>query len=366
MSYNQPLSLVYNVQRAYCQHFWNPIGGYIRSAPYDFFHLNSVQKDSRGNCLVSARHLHRLLCIDGRTGETLWMLGGAHVANELTDLSGGSATSFLCQHHARWQSEEEGIVTLMDNGRTKLQRGAAFSKALMLRVNHDNRTIELLHTYRSLDHVQSPSQGSVQEVPNGNVLVGWGPMAAWSEYRSDGELLCEFHFAASWWFSWQRVENYRTFKVYGWKGELNFPPVAKVKGGELFVSWNGATEVHFWKLEGSRLDADNGKEVLEHIETIEKQGFESMFHLPMSSNYESFHVAALDASGATIGMSERADVLKSEGSWEGIILAILFALGAAIGIWLVVSHRNNRQRAGQRMSWELPIWGEYGYSRLDT
>jgi hypothetical protein len=173
--------------------FWNPIGGFIRSIPYDFFHLNSVQKDRKGNYLISSRHLQRLLYVDGRNGSIIWTLGGRDGANDFADMSNGLATDFLWQHHARWHSEEGGILTLMDNGAAgPLNHDAPYSKALMLKVNQQNRSVEHLHSYTSLGKTRSRSQGSVEVLPNGNVFVGWGPIAAWSEYDVDGELLCEY------------------------------------------------------------------------------------------------------------------------------------------------------------------------------
>lgn len=39
--------------------------------PWDFFHINSVDKDERGNFLVSSRYMNCLVYIDGRTGDII-------------------------------------------------------------------------------------------------------------------------------------------------------------------------------------------------------------------------------------------------------------------------------------------------------
>ena len=41
-------------------HF-DPFGGYWESHPFDYYHLNSIEKDSRGNYLVSSRHYHHFI-----------------------------------------------------------------------------------------------------------------------------------------------------------------------------------------------------------------------------------------------------------------------------------------------------------------
>lgn len=77
--------------------------GKTQASAFDFFHLNSVQKDSRGDYLISARHTHTVSTINHVTGEVLWNLGGT--LNEFTDLSHGAATDFS------WQMMRAGTMT---------------------------------------------------------------------------------------------------------------------------------------------------------------------------------------------------------------------------------------------------------------
>src|SRR5439155_2692200 len=48
------------------------------AAPYDYFHINSVQLATDGNLLVSARHTWSIYEIDRHTGDIVWTLGGKH------------------------------------------------------------------------------------------------------------------------------------------------------------------------------------------------------------------------------------------------------------------------------------------------
>lgn len=52
---------------------FEPLGnkGHERTLGYDYFHLNSVDKDDYGRYLISARHTHTVTCIDGITAEVL-------------------------------------------------------------------------------------------------------------------------------------------------------------------------------------------------------------------------------------------------------------------------------------------------------
>jgi hypothetical protein len=68
--------------------------------PFDWFHMNSIQKDELGNYLVSARYTHSIYYIDGKTGEAIWVLGGKR--NIFMDLSNGTALNFAWQHDARF------------------------------------------------------------------------------------------------------------------------------------------------------------------------------------------------------------------------------------------------------------------------
>ena len=66
--------------------------GEDRTQAFDYFHINSVDKDHNGDYLVSARHTHSVTCIDRNSGGIRWTLGGK--LNEFQDMSDGAATLF--------------------------------------------------------------------------------------------------------------------------------------------------------------------------------------------------------------------------------------------------------------------------------
>ena len=301
----------------------NPFAGYWESIPFDFFHINSVEKDSKGNYIVSSRHTHTVTCISP-TGETLWILGGHR--NEFKDLSSGKAIDFKWQHDARWASEEDGILSIFDNGEAgPLHIDAPYSSGLMIQLDVNTRTATLLHQYVSLQQTRTPSQGSVQQLAgNNNTFIGWGHSAAFSEFDSNGTLICETHFGASWFYWWGRIVSYRSFKSSDWVGAPEYPPTVKTHGTHLYVSWNGATEVVAWELQGTTSITDD---TFQALDVVDKFGFEASFELP--SGYTNFRVAALDRGGRVLRYSESIQEEASRTFVTFLFIASLFV--AAIG-----------------------------------
>ncbi|KAK3671339.1 hypothetical protein LTR78_008799 [Recurvomyces mirabilis] len=283
----------------------NPFGGYTEGIPFDFFHINSIEKDRNGNYLISSRHFHSVMTIDGQTGEVLWQLGGR--SDEFEDLSDGKASDFSWQHDARWLDEEEGILSLFDNGYAWPHYNAPYSQGLFIKIDFEAQTAELTQSFVSSGHALSSSQGSVQPVlteeGEEHVFIGWGSSAAFGEFTMEGELLCETHFAASSSFWWERVKSYRAFKMLYWSGTpALWDPSAAISDGKLYVSWNGATEVAYWELHGTVIVPEQEQGQWQDVDVAEKDGFETSFSLQTVSGeeegarpYTYFRVAALDA-----------------------------------------------------------------------
>jgi hypothetical protein len=275
-------------------------------------------------------------------------LGGQR--NEFTDLSGGDALNFRWQHDARWVSEEEGILTLFDNKEGGiLHVDGPYSRGMMLQLDVANRTVSLLHSYVSLQQSRAPSQGSVQVLPeSSNVFIGWGHVPAYSEYSTDGTLLCEHHFGASMLHAWDRAVSYRAFKKKEWVGRPLEPPVAKIEDQTLFVSWNGATEVRAWVLQGA--EAGESEEEFIDLDIIDKDEFEESFDLAGLSQYSRFRAAALGGSGQVLGHS--AVVMEeAEGGWWSFFL-VVFAWAVIFRVlWFAYKWLARRRKSG--FAWKI-------------
>lgn len=337
------------------------IGGTLDD-PFDFYHINSVQKDDLGNYLISARYTHSITYINGTNGDTIWILGGKR--NFFKDLSGGNATNFAWQHDARFHpldtfpqlmaedikaytrsGEHDGkttqLVTLFDNSAEDQHYTNPISRGLLLEVTYpsvhgsakraeaksgdlskreavqgtnDDYTVRLIKSYENPNKVVSSSQGNLQIIPSADVkadpkvLIGYGFNAVWTEYAADGKVLCDVHFASN--YSWERgdVQSYRVFK-FPWIAQPAEPPVAVLSkdGGVVYASWNGATEVRGWILQHSE-DPERGEASWRDVVRVEKAGFETEVEYDEEVVLRYLRVKAVDANGKALGLSREVDL----------------------------------------------------------
>ncbi|SMQ45646.1 unnamed protein product [Zymoseptoria tritici ST99CH_1A5] len=325
--------------------------GGSKDDPFDWFHINSIAKDELGNYLISSRYFHSVLYVEGRTGNIIWSLGGKE--NDFMDLSGGNATNFAWQHDARFLStdtfpslysppeEKHGmttrLVTLFDNAAEDqhYEYGLEISRGLLLEITYPNEksqrpetrpkneprdadlntlkvqeingtstsyTVRVIQSYENPQSVRSSSQGSVQILPPSSpgqdprILVGYGLNAVWSEFSANGTVLCDVHYGAT--TSWERgdIQSYRTYK-FPWIGRPNEPPKVEISDDdfEVYVSWNGATQVRTWVLQCSD-EASSNERAWEDVVSVKKTDFEETIAIPediVDSRY--LRVIALDA-----------------------------------------------------------------------
>lgn len=281
--------------------------GTSKASAWDFFHQNSVQKDSRGNYLISSRHMNTIAYIDGRTGGVLWKLGGKQ--NMFSDLS-GHATDINGQHHARFLEDSEGSktakISFFDNGSGGRAQTHPTSGKLV-EVDVEKWTAQIQQRYLNPHHrVNSINRGSIQILPSDNVLIGYGSAAAWSEFSANGSLLCDVHFGPQSRFSQGEVVSYRVLK-HQWLGRPREKPSLVELNGIFYVSWNGATEVTAWELQGSDNAGNFDDAEFFALNTTQKVGFETDIPLPKESEHRYFRVIGLNQRGETIGYTSIID-----------------------------------------------------------
>ncbi|MDN4596141.1 arylsulfotransferase family protein [Leifsonia virtsii] len=251
--------------------------GTTKGRAFDPYHLNAVEDDG-DLLLVSARHTHTVYAIDRASGEISWRFGGKN-----SDIRLAEDAVFAWQHDVRRQAD--GTITLFDNhlysGRDGRSRGMSFD------LDADAKTATLLREYAYDDHLGT-AMGSVQVLPGGNVLVGWGTDPAVTEFTAAGEAIYEATLGGI---------SYRAWRGE-WTGHPAEPPaVAAEREGDrvrVFASWNGATEVRSWRV----LAGPGG--ALVPVGTVKRSGFEtSMLVAPA----DRFSVQALGADGDVLGTS---------------------------------------------------------------
>ncbi|KAB5531161.1 ASST-domain-containing protein [Coniochaeta sp. 2T2.1] len=257
--------------------------GYNSSDAWDYFHINSVDKNAAGDYLVSARDACAVHKINGTSGEIIWRLGLKKSDFDFTS----KKAEFCFQHHARWlpvpdeEADEIEVISLYDNSAHGTEHNgghevhtAPTSSGKILRLNTTSWTAELVQAYYPPDDLLSKSQGSTQVLPNGNVLVGWGSEGAVTEFLPDGKPI--FHAYMDSGALGVAVENYRAFR-YNWTGLPNEDPAIVALAGDagttIYVSWNGDTETKVWRFFGSGTDREVGSQTL--LGHVERTSFET-------------------------------------------------------------------------------------------
>ncbi|HLB18999.1 MAG TPA: arylsulfotransferase family protein [Gaiellaceae bacterium] len=256
-----------------------------KSAPYDYFHINSIDVEPNGNLLVSARNTHAVYEIDYKTKKVVWRLGGKKSNFKL-----GPGTRFAWQHDARRQAN--GTITLFDNGATTPVE--KFSRALVLRADATTKTVTLVRSYHHPKRLLAPFEGNAQLLPNGDIFVGWGAQPYVSEFSRSGALLFDVYFGQGK-PPGKDADTYRAYR-FPWHGQPRDRPVVVVAGDTAYSSWNGATEVRRW-----RVLAGPAVGRLLPVQTVAKNGFETPIRLDRSAAF--YAVKAIGRNGKVLGTS---------------------------------------------------------------
>jgi hypothetical protein len=258
----------------------------------DYFHVNSVDLDSDGNLLVSARNTWTVYKINRQTGQIMWRLGGKQ-----SSFSMESGTPFAYQHDARRQPD--GTITLFDNGADPKVHPESRGIALKLDPRnaprgHREPNATLAREWTHPERVLAGSQGNMQTLPNGDRFVGWGAQPNLTEFSSTGPVLFEAALAAP-------DTSYRAYRFPWNANPAGEPSIATAAGpgGEVTVdaSWNGATNVARW-----RILAGPSKQRLTPIATAKSTGFETASRVSTKAKYVA--VQAQDSSGRSLGTSQ--------------------------------------------------------------
>lgn len=329
-------------------------GGKTMDKAFDFYHINSIDKDDQGNYYISSRYMQSITCISP-AGEILWTLGGRK--NDLTDLSDGAATNFMWQHHARLH--ENHTMTIFDNGKCeKCDEKSEYSRAMQLSLDLDAMTVTLLREYSdSRKPKLAQSQGSAQLLESGNMMVGWGFLPAYTEFTPEGKVMCDVQFGPTFIWGYGMVTSYRTHKSLSWVGQPQFPPETFLND-KLYVSWNGATEIDSWVLQGCDWVALGDDDAFFQLAKAKKQGFETAFKIA-SDMPRYMRVLALDKSGKMLGETEIIDRHAPRGGWSRslIIVVYLSALCALLVLWVYrrsISRRCKGLLGGR--TWRILSW----------
>jgi Arylsulfotransferase (ASST) len=255
------------------------------SASYDAFHINSVQALPHGRVLLSARDTSAVYVVARAGGRIVWRLGGKASAFRL-----GHGARFNFQHDAELLSHNR--ISIFDDEAGPPQRGP-YSRGIVLRLDMRRHRATLVREYRRSTDTSAQSEGSVQTLAGGNVLLGFGAQPFFSEFSSAGRL----RFDAS------LPQDDGSYRVYGfpWHARPRTRPAVVVKRTDpahaiVYASWNGATEVARWQVLAGATPGS-----LKPIASARRSGFETAVEVNSSASL--FAVRALDSRGRALRTS---------------------------------------------------------------
>ncbi|WVQ83302.1 hypothetical protein IAT38_005441 [Cryptococcus sp. DSM 104549] len=271
--------------------------GVSENSPWDYFHINSIEKDASGNYLISSRHCHAIYQISASTGEILWSINGKN-----TNFTMGDGTTFEWQHDARWRNNYTQI-SLFNNAATSWESDEDEASGLLLNVDQSAMAVTLAQNFLPWNATVAKSQGSMELQENGNWLLGWGQNPYWSEYTADGTLLASVQFGVG------NVQGYRAIRS-DWVGYPTTTPALAVStnsstsGYDVYTSWNGATEVSQWVLLGYTSTSDNASSST--LNQLDKSTFETHFSLDsnVAASFPWVQTKAVSSNGSVLGYSD--------------------------------------------------------------
>lgn len=263
---------------------------------WDCFHLNSVEEGPDNTLLVSMRNMCAIYSIDKGTGNIVWQLGGKQSQFAL-----GTNARFSWQHHARHRSGNR-ISLFNDNSSSPGLPAIGPAQGLILQLDFQNMTAEVDRTYYHDPALTVATQGSVEQLSNGNQLVGWGMKPYVSEFEDGGNNIKDTSLSLL--YDMQFPSQYMSYRAYKseWTGLPLDPPSVAVEllsgAATVYASWNGSTETVAWRvLAGTEADA-----LSVVLEAAPRTGFETKMAVDSDGPY--FQVIALDSAGQAIGESQ--------------------------------------------------------------
>jgi hypothetical protein len=265
---------------ALSESYASPWGG------FDFLHANSIDLCSDGHLLVSARHTWTVYKVHRRTGRVIWRLGGKR-----SNFFVGRGARFSWQHDAR--QPLPGVITLFDDGEGP-QRTESQSRGITFVLDRKRKVAHMTESYRHPRPLLASAMGSMQALPGGHVVIGWGTLSWMSEFTPTGQLVADLR------LPWG-CQSYRGLR-FPWSATPGGAPAAAAvrdaRSGRstLYASWNGATAVAAWQVRvGSSASA------LQAGATVARAGFETAIPLGTATGYAG--VTALDGAGRALGSS---------------------------------------------------------------
>ncbi|HWF36808.1 MAG TPA: arylsulfotransferase family protein [Solirubrobacteraceae bacterium] len=306
----------------------------------DPYHVNSIDPDTDGNLVISARNTSAVYKVASTTGQIIWRLGGKRSTFRM---GAGTATAF--QHDAVVQAD--GTITIFDDGAGP-PKVHPDSRGIRVALDLTHRTATLVHGYHHAPGLSAAFEGSVQALPGGDLFLGWGQQPYFSESNAAGQQDFDAHFVSP-------TASYRAYRL-PWSGQPVGAPALAISPNpegtmELYASWNGATGVSVWRV----LAGESGTS-LALVGDVPRHGFETA--IAVHSGDPAFEVQALGAGGQVLASTRVAgapqrlaiygrSAFVASASGLGGVPASCFANRACTIVTTVMSGRSILARSGR-------------------
>jgi len=255
---------------------------------FDPYHLNSIQLLKGNNVLISLRDTSAIYDV-AQSGSIAWVLGG-----KKNSFTMGKRAYFYFQHDARLEGNR---LTMFDDEAGPPIHG--ISRGLVLRLNMATKHASVQHEYTRPEPTVTVAEGGVQQVPGGDVMVGFGSTPYFSEFSKsggahrEGTLLFDASLPTG-------DGTYRVFRFPWSATPSTLPAAAAVRESPgqvaVYASWNGATSVAGWEVL-----AGEDPQSLAPVATAPRSGFETKIVLPTTAT--TFEVRALNGEGKPLATS---------------------------------------------------------------
>ena len=184
------------------------------STAWDWFHINAVKINSRGQILIDARDTWTTYDVSLNAGKILWQLGGKASTFKVQAASGQSLNDageiFAWQHdpeplgndtYSFFDNESAGVAN------TGVGSTAEYSVSRVdtVKLNFRNKTATLIKSVDQPEGQIATSQGNAQTTADDNLVVGWGSLPYFSEFSPSGNLLFNAEFPTG-------VNTYRAYQ----------------------------------------------------------------------------------------------------------------------------------------------------------
>ncbi len=265
---------------------------------WDFLHINAAKTDA-DSYLLSGRRMSTIYRVDRRTARVKWRLRGDGKKPKTNNFELGDGADFGYQHDMKRLAN--GDISLFDNSinrpESPLPEIHDQSSALILNLSdtEKGREATLVERYNhEPDPVVSRSQGSAQQLEDGNVFVGWGSVSRMTEFTPEGDIAFDATFDDA------EESSYRASRA-PWRGLPGGRPAIASKatgsGATVWASWNGATLIRHWKV---FTGSDPGE--LEEIGASSWKGLET--EIPVDSVKAKVQVVAYGDEDEELGRSK--------------------------------------------------------------